>query len=431
MEPFLISAPGKVIIFGEHSAVYAKPAIAAALSLRAYLLVTPNGDPDVILLDFPDIGLSHQWNRRDIAWDDIAPLVESQNGRPVPPQELLPEIVGKLEDNLGDFANSQHYTTCYAFLYLYVSLCARSTPGMAFCVRSTLPIGAGLGLSASVAVCLSAALATLGQHIAGPETTLHAKAAHKANPAADFVDEWSLVGEKCFHGNPSGIDNAVATYGGAVMYQRMTNPAMPSVRTTIRNFPPIDLLLTNTKIPRSTAALVGEVGRINREYSRTVGSILDAMGHLASDAYQVMIKPYFGSAETAVLRELVNINHGLLVALGVSHPQLEKIKMIGDTNGLGATKLTGAGGGGCAITLLGDGVDDVKLASSVKEFEESGFESFRTSLGGKGVGALLYENVNEKIREKVFSLKSFCGYGERDEIAEALSPQHVEGWRFW
>ena len=32
--------------------------------------------------------------------------------------------------------------------------------------------------------------------------------------------------------------------------------------------------------------------------------------------------------ETNVLRKLVNINHGLLVALGVSHPALETVKLL-------------------------------------------------------------------------------------------------------
>ena len=31
-------------------------------------------------------------------------------------------------------------------------------------------------------------------------------------PDLEFIDKWSLIGEKCFHGNPSGIDNAVATF---------------------------------------------------------------------------------------------------------------------------------------------------------------------------------------------------------------------------
>ena len=48
-------------------------------------------------------------------------------------------------------------------------------------------------------------------------------------------------------------------------------------------------------------------------------------------------------------------NHQHLVTLGVSHPSLETIReKTANPHGL-STKLTGAGGGGCAVTLIPDG----------------------------------------------------------------------------
>jgi mevalonate kinase len=53
---------------------------------------------------------------------------------------------------------------------------------------------------------------------------------------------------------------------------------------------------------------------------------------------------------------LIDENHSHLVSLGVSHPSLEAIRArtAGSPYGL-HTKLTGAGGGGCAVTLVPDG----------------------------------------------------------------------------
>lgn len=420
---FYVSAPGKVILFGEHSAVYGKPAIAAALSLRAYLLVVPNEKKEEIVLEFPDIQLKHKWNVNDIPWDLLNEHLPKKDGKPDVSDELVPEILDQLADLLADTENNLHYIACRCFLYLYVNLCGPETPGHHFCIRLTLPIGAGLGSSASTAVCLSTALAKLGGHLAAPELKLDDKLPRKDTPDAHFIDSWSLMGEKCFHGNPSGIDNAVATHGGAVLYQRMKGPGNPSVRTSVRNFSALRLLLTNTKVPRSTAELVGGVAQLNSKFPKTSESILDAMEHLANDAYQLMVLPFFDKNE---LLQLVNINHGLLVALGVSHPSLEKIKIIADSHKIGATKLTGAGGGGCAITLLGDDVTDEQVSVVEKEFEENGFETFTTMLGGKGVGLLEESEASE-----VFSTEMLAGFGGRDEIEAAVGASKLEGWRFW
>lgn len=420
---FYVSAPGKVILFGEHSAVYGKPAIAAALSLRAYLLVVPSDTNDEIVLEFPDIQLKHKWKASDIPWDLIKDHLPRKDGKPVATEELVPEILDQLADLLADAQNNLHYTACRCFLYLYVNLCGPETPGRHFCIRLTLPIGAGLGSSASTAVCLSTALAKLGGHLNAPDLRLNDKHPRKDTPDANFIDSWSLMGEKCFHGNPSGIDNAVATHGGAVLYQRMKGPGNPSVRTSVRNFSALRLLLTNTKVPRSTAELVGGVAQLNSRFPKTSESILEAMDHLANEAYQLLVQPFFDKNELLLL---ININHGLLVALGVSHPSLEKIKIIADSHKIGATKLTGAGGGGCAITLLADNVSDDEVSAVEKEFEKNGFETFTTMLGGKGVGLLEEDGASE-----VFSTEKLAGLRDREAIEAAVGASHLQGWRFW
>lgn len=59
---------------------------------------------------------------------------------------------------------------------------------------------------------------------------------------------------------------------------------------------------------------------------------------------------------TIFSQSLIRDNHGHLVTLGVSHPSLEMIVAATAAEPFGlATKLTGAGGGGCAVTLIPDG----------------------------------------------------------------------------
>lgn len=67
---FMVSAPGKVIVFGEHAVVHGKAAMAAAISLRSYLLVTTlSKSQRTITLNFRDLGLSHTWDIDTLPWD--------------------------------------------------------------------------------------------------------------------------------------------------------------------------------------------------------------------------------------------------------------------------------------------------------------------------------------------------------------------------
>lgn len=66
------------------------------------------------------------------------------------------------------------------------------------------------------------------------------------------VNRWAFLSEKFVHGNPSGIDNTVATLGGAVQYQK-NQPLVPLKCSDVR------VLIVSTEVPRSTKELVARV----------------------------------------------------------------------------------------------------------------------------------------------------------------------------
>ncbi|KAK9461089.1 ribosomal protein S5 domain 2-type protein [Lipomyces oligophaga] len=431
--PFLVSAPGKTIIFGEHAAVYGKPAIAAALSLRSYLLVSAHSPAKAgqISLEFPDIKLQYSWDIASLPWDH-APSKATTPDSLCPPSELHEPLVEALETPLANIYSSFQRVAAHTFLYLYCSILSPSQTGVTFSIRSALPIGSGLGSSASVSVCLATALLLLAGDISQPVHT--AEVDH--GKTLDLVEAWSFLGERCMHGNPSGIDNAVSAHGGAILFQRM-GKGVPNRQESMTSFPPLKLLLTDSKQPRRTAVLVGNVGTLLHSFPKIAEPIMDSIEELTNEAFELFQKPVekCDAQWAGKLREMIRINHGLLVALGVSHPKLELIRAICDENEVGETKLTGAGGGGCAITLVNEGITEDKIEILRKQLEEHGFELFETSLGGKGVGCLFPSQATasrwEDWEERVFSLHHLLALETRDHIEETIGVGAAKGWDFW
>ncbi|WAR03240.1 KIME-like protein [Mya arenaria] len=83
-------------------------------------------------------------------------------------------------------------------------------------------------------------------------------------------------------------------------------------------------------------------------------------------------------------KELVDINQHLLQAMGVSHPKLDKICEITSRYDL-HSKLTGAGGGGCAFTLLRPETNQEVVDIVRSELQQEGFVCFEADIGSTGV----------------------------------------------
>ncbi|KAJ5895253.1 hypothetical protein N7495_006944 [Penicillium taxi] len=440
---FMVSAPGKVIIFGEHAAVHGKAALAASISLRSYLLVTTlSKSQRTITLNFRDLGLDHTWDIDTLPWHIFQHSSKKKNYYDLV-TALDPELVEAIQPHLEgvskglpDQQRKTHVNSASSFLYLFLSLGSPQSPGAIYTLRSTIPTGAGLGSSASVCVCFSAALLLQIRTLSGPHPD---QPPDEAETQIERINRWAFVGEMCIHGNPSGVDNTVAAGGKAVLYRRTDYEKPPTV-TLLPNFPELPLLLVDTQQSRSTATEVAKVGALLKAHPAVTNSILNAIDEVTVSAQKMIEDPDFeGDSERTRehIGTLIRINHGFLVSLGVSHPRLERIRELVDYADIGWTKLTGAGGGGCAITLLRPDAKPEVVKELEQKLADEGFNRYESTLGGDGVGVLYPavlrngsdEEGGEEIDQQKFEQAN--GHAGIERLVGVGNSDTREGWKFW
>lgn len=190
--------------------------------------------------------------------------------------------------------------------------------------RVELPGGAGLGCSAALGVAI---LAAATDAVGAP-----------AGPAA--LAERSLAWERVFHGNPSGVDNATAAFGGVLAFRRGEAP------TPIAPGRPLDLVVAHGGTASSTKAMVAGVAARLAAEPQAMGARLAHLGALAERGR--------GLLEDGDLRALGGVldeAQGGLEAIGVGAPRLAALCRVARRAGAVGAKLTGAGGGGCIVAL--------------------------------------------------------------------------------
>jgi len=134
---------------------------------------------------------------------------------------------------------------------------------------------------------------------------------------------------------------------------------------------------------------VAGVGEKKANEPELVNGILQSIQSISDEGRRVLADPELPrDSMLSALAALMGENHQHLVTLGVSHPSLETIKeKTSSPHGL-STKLTGAGGGGCAVTLIPDDFKDEQLQDLITTLIREGFEPYLTSVGGSGLGIL-------------------------------------------
>jgi mevalonate kinase len=191
-------------------------------------------------------------------------------------------------------------------------------------IDSTIPVAAGLGSSAAVVTAVTAAVGAL----------LDLKM------SKEDVFRITFESEKVVHGTPSGVDPAISTFGGTLLFQIDTGFKPLETKT---NMP---LVIGDTGVERSTRTQVEKVRDMMNNYPR-VG---DPMRKAAREVVLRAIDA-FKENDLRTVGELMNINQALLSGLGVSDESLECLINAARKAGALGAKLTGAGGGGCMIAL--------------------------------------------------------------------------------
>lgn len=290
--PVEATAPGKVILFGEHSVVYRGPAVVLAIDKRARVTAAARDDRR-IFFDALDIGFSG--------------LFEDGNYIPIQGE---PWRGKRLKAFLVAATNTME------------SLGVES--GLDITLRSDIPIAAGLGSSAALCV---ATVASVGELLAG-------------DLPLDKICELAYEGEKVVHGTPSGVDNNISTYGGVLKYERGAGIE----RFELDESPAF--IIGNTMRKRSTKRLVDRVRRLRDREPELVDRVIETIAQVSEEGLVAL-----RDADLPKLGDLMNLNHGLLASLGVSIARLDTMVHASRVAGAYGAKLTGAGGGGCMIAL--------------------------------------------------------------------------------
>lgn len=303
-------APGKVIITGEHFVVYGSLALVAAIERGVIVGAQKSAENQIVSKTF---------------------------GTQIRHSKFIPRgfqaIIRVMEKTL---------------LHL------ESGEKVSITINSNIPKASGLGSSSAIVVATAAAIARLhGQEI-----------------NTNILFDLAMEGEKILHGNPSGIDVAIAIHGGILLFRTSEEP----VKLTINSKPEIVVGVSGKK--RRTSEMIKKFGMVRSSMPRYFDSMIHASTILTRSAVDAL-----KSGDQKTLGAIMNFYNSTLSYYGLGTRITDDlIEQCMASGALGA-KVTGGGGGGSIIALAPqDGSRAI-----LETLRDLGFEAFPITLSESGV----------------------------------------------
>ena len=316
---------GKIILFGEHFVVYECPAIALGISNKAIVEIKKL-DGITKLDESNKLNETNHLNEPNKSNETIKPELKYTSDTP----GTIPELTTKAIRNVLNAMNVKDS------FHVHLS--------------GDLATSGGLGSSAAFCVALARAL----------------NEEYNLNLTNEQINNYAYEGEKAFHGNPSGVDNAMATYGGAIKFVRGKGFEQIKIGSEL-NF-----VVGITGINSPTARMVESVKKFKDKNLKIFDNLLHSATSIIEKGQHAL-----ENGDLVAIGNLMNANQDLLSAIGVSTDRNERIIAIANQEGAVGAKVTGGGGGGCCIALARDETHAQEILNKIKE---AGFNGFITKV---------------------------------------------------
>ncbi len=301
MSQISVSAPGKLMLFGEHSVVYGHPCIVTAINQRMQAVVELIDDP-FLEIDANDVGVTGYKK----------PIKEIGRGE-IPKGARFVEIAVKNILKNCPYTGGVKITTHSEFSSLF-----------------------GFGSSSASTICVIKGLSELLDM--------------KLDNMELFDLAYKTVSE--IQGTISGFDVAAGIYGGTLYFIKPVHPRggrtvlLGGVQEEINSIP---LIVVYSGIKADTPTLVRHVAKLKQEKPEFVHTIFNTITKLVEKAKTALLEKDWKTAG-----ELMNTNQEYLQSLGVSTEKLDSMINAACRAGAYGAKLSGAGGGDCIIALAPD-----------------------------------------------------------------------------